>query len=380
MKVRNAPRLHAHRAADRRGDHRHHRRHRDPRARPGAHLGQRGVGDRLAPRDRERAGDVRGQLRRWPLRAGRSTSSAPARSGGSALPQPRPRAGAQRHQERLRRVADRHRGRPAARPPATARPISPRAFTPGPIPVDATTGTRYFFTNTTGTIWQSTSTMGRRQRYRVAVGRHADPIGIRRRRADFSSPPLLMRKLPRGFWPLLALAVATIPVAGVFTLSQHLLRPRPVDRVPLPLPLRPAQLLLRIVSALGSVSGERPAGGQRRALSAVPSPVAADPAAAAGGRRLQRRGSRCRFRSARWGCTCSCAATSRRRPRRSAPSRSRRPARSSRRRIFRTCRGRSPRCRSSSGRSSACSSGRTRARDGAARGDRRRARRSPASR
>jgi hypothetical protein len=29
-----------------------------------------------------------------------------------------------------------------------------------------------------------------------------------------------MRKLPRGFWPLLALAVSTIPVAGVFTLSK----------------------------------------------------------------------------------------------------------------------------------------------------------------
>jgi hypothetical protein len=29
-----------------------------------------------------------------------------------------------------------------------------------------------------------------------------------------------MRKLPRGFWPLLAVAVATVPVAGVFTLSR----------------------------------------------------------------------------------------------------------------------------------------------------------------
>src|SRR6188508_1404522 len=29
-----------------------------------------------------------------------------------------------------------------------------------------------------------------------------------------------MRKLPRGFWPLLAVAVAIVPVAGVFTLSR----------------------------------------------------------------------------------------------------------------------------------------------------------------
>src|SRR5947209_4798317 len=29
-----------------------------------------------------------------------------------------------------------------------------------------------------------------------------------------------MRKLPRGFWPLLVAAVSTIPVAGVFTLSK----------------------------------------------------------------------------------------------------------------------------------------------------------------
>src|SRR5258707_13499567 len=29
-----------------------------------------------------------------------------------------------------------------------------------------------------------------------------------------------MRRLPRGIWPLLALIVATMPVAGVFTLSR----------------------------------------------------------------------------------------------------------------------------------------------------------------
>src|SRR5436190_4610603 len=29
-----------------------------------------------------------------------------------------------------------------------------------------------------------------------------------------------MRKLPRGFWPLLAVVVATVPVAGVFTFSR----------------------------------------------------------------------------------------------------------------------------------------------------------------
>src|SRR5215208_6597911 len=29
-----------------------------------------------------------------------------------------------------------------------------------------------------------------------------------------------MRKLPRGFWPLLAVAVAIVPVAGLFTLSR----------------------------------------------------------------------------------------------------------------------------------------------------------------
>src|SRR3954471_10074881 len=29
-----------------------------------------------------------------------------------------------------------------------------------------------------------------------------------------------MRKLPRGFWPLLAIVVALVPVAGVFTLSR----------------------------------------------------------------------------------------------------------------------------------------------------------------
>ena len=29
-----------------------------------------------------------------------------------------------------------------------------------------------------------------------------------------------MRKLPRGFWPLLAFTIAIVPVGGVFTLSR----------------------------------------------------------------------------------------------------------------------------------------------------------------
>ena len=51
---------------------------------------------------------------------------------------------------------------------------SPRAITPGRIPVSTSTGTRYFGTNTTGTIWQSTATlsgMTRRGDPGVAGGR-----------------------------------------------------------------------------------------------------------------------------------------------------------------------------------------------------------------
>ena len=52
---------------------------------------------------------------------------------------------------------DRHAARPAR--PATARPRSRRGYHAWADPVSTSTGTRYFFTNTTGTIWQSTGTL-----------------------------------------------------------------------------------------------------------------------------------------------------------------------------------------------------------------------------
>ena len=62
-------RIHTDRAADRRGDHRHHRRHRGAWAAPGAYVGERGIGHRVAPRDQQRPVNLRRKLREWFLRA-----------------------------------------------------------------------------------------------------------------------------------------------------------------------------------------------------------------------------------------------------------------------------------------------------------------------
>ena len=46
-------------------------------------------------------------------------------------------------------------------------------------PVSTSTGTRYFGTNTTGTIWQSnTASLERHDRHRHALGRHGHPVGV----------------------------------------------------------------------------------------------------------------------------------------------------------------------------------------------------------
>mgnify|MGYP003694539355 CR=1 FL=1 len=179
-------------------------------------------------------------------------------------------------------------------------------------------------------------------------------------------------RAPSGFWPTLALAdVATDSGRRPLHAVEDLLHPRPVDRLPLPLPLHPPQHLFRIASDLGSVSRERPAGGERRPLPVVPSAVAARSGCCCPRSWPITCGSRCRIP------LCALGTLSVPAPPRLAAGRgvrrhrdSRCPDRSSRRRISRTCRGRSPRCHASSGPWSACSSGAPRAATAPARADR----------
>ena len=112
---------------------------------------------------------------------------------------------------------------------------------------------------------------------------------------------------------------------------------------------------------MGSVSGQRAVGGQRRAVSALSSPVVADSDAASGGDCFQRMG---RAAAAAGGMgrvslsAASCVAAGGGVWRGGVRAR---PVRWSRRRTFRTCRGQSPWCRTCSGHSSASSRPRRRA-------------------
>ena len=222
-----------------------------------------------------------------PLRAVARRPRCPRLGRLGVVPEPRPRAGAQRHQERLHRLAERHRGHRRHRRLQRRHQSRLRLPCLG-RPHERDHRHAFLLHQHHGTIWQATSTMSRRQRHLGALGRHADTIGIRCGRADRARSASVMRKLPRGFWPLLALAVSAIPVAGAFTLTNiFFVRD-------LTMAFRSRFLFLRhsvysgSLSALGSVSRQRAAGGERRALSAVSSAVAAGPAAAARDRRLQR--------------------------------------------------------------------------------------------
>ena len=320
------------------------------------------------------------------------------RPGGRlGLHQPGPWRGRDGHQERLRRGHGRRGRRHGDRVQRSDQPVD-RATTPGrtrcrPRPARATSAR-----TPPARSGRRTASLERHDRHRHALGRRRHPVGFaaigrdarhpfsfevssRSKSAAFSASasvgPALVVEAPLSLadtsvvtsprqvaGPLLAaaaLAAATIPVAGVFTLRDCFFLRDLTLAFRFAIPVPSSQRVL----GTWPLWDPYPANGQSAVNDALyqlfhlpsllirlllpeviafnvwvalPVPLAA------------------------WGAYLFCGVMSRSPRRRSARWRSPRPGRWSRRRTFRTCPGRSPRCRSCSGHSSASSRPRRRER------------------
>ena len=183
MKSSQRQGFHAHRAADRRGDHRHHRGDRGARSASRPHVGQRGVGDRIAARHQQRPGELLVELRGRRLRdrRWRTWSKAPSRQA-PGLHQPRPAAPTTSIKSgyMVTLAAGRRCRRPSARRRRTCNASAAAAMSsvlrrPRIRSRLGGTGTRYFATDTRGTIFFSDTAAALR---RPDSGRHdrAGPV------------------------------------------------------------------------------------------------------------------------------------------------------------------------------------------------------------